>query len=328
MIDQQTMDDIERIDERLQQVEETIKSLQNASSDYLQWMASRGYTSSTRANYRYGLKTFAGFVKKKRFSRDEIFTLDTLKAFQQMKGLSYAPAVRGLARYLFEHNRIKHPIENRSVRLPQEYEDYLSYYQDIHQATMRQIKHIRRVLSALDKCLHRSGTDLSSLKIEHVDAFLASFLKGRAIKTGKLYRSYLKGFLSYLYRERNIIKRDLAHLVQGAKIYGLSKPPKFLRPQEVQELFSNLQLSSPGQIRSYAMVHLAYFLGLRPKEISMIRLDDIFFSKAELTVENRKNCMPLQLPLPESVLKAIAAYIIGARSQSGYRRLFLSLLAP
>jgi site-specific recombinase XerD len=73
------------------------------------------------------------------------------------------------------------------------------------------------------------------------------------------------------------------------------------------------------------MVHLAYTLGLRPKEISRIRLDDISFSKAELTVPERKGQNPVTLPMPEQTVKAIAAYLIGVRPKSKHRTLFLSL---
>jgi len=36
------------------------------------------------------------------------------------------------------------------------------------------------------------------------------------------------------------------------------------------------------------MVHLAYYLGLRPFEIVKIKLDDVSFAKRELTLEERK----------------------------------------
>jgi site-specific recombinase XerD len=184
------------------------------------------------------------------------------------------------------------------------------------------------VLSSFNDYVQESGINLCSLKIEDVDAFLAGFLEGFASGTCRVYRGYLRGFLRYLFYERDMIKRDLASLVKSARVYGRSKPPKFLRPKEVERLFSNLQLSSPQQIRTYAMVHLAYYLGLRPKEISLIRLDDISFEKAELTVEDRKNSIPLQLPLPEDVLKAIAAYVVGARPETHRRRLFLVSVPP
>jgi site-specific recombinase XerD len=89
-----------------------------------------------------------------------------------------------------------------------------------------------------------------------------------------------------------------------------------------------LSLSSATAMRTYAMVHLAYFLGLRPVEIHSIGLDDICFAKAELTIKTRKNDNPIVLPIPPAVLKAISAYMIGARPQSNCRTLFLSHQSP
>jgi site-specific recombinase XerD len=76
------------------------------------------------------------------------------------------------------------------------------------------------------------------------------------------------------------------------------------------------------------MLQMAYTLGLRPIEIVRITLDDISFTKAEITINQRKCHNPLILPLPEIATKAIAAYIIGARPQSTHRTVFLSLVAP
>ncbi|PQP33301.1 integrase, partial [Desulfobacteraceae bacterium SEEP-SAG9] len=66
----------------------------------------------------------------------------------------------------------------------------------------------------------------------------------------------------------------------------------------------------------------------RPDEISRITLDDISFAQSQLTIKTRKNDRPAKLPLPENTMKAIAAYIIGARPKSNHRILFLNLVAP
>jgi site-specific recombinase XerD len=116
--------------------------------------------------------------------------------------------------------------------------------------------------------------------------------------------------------------------VVSRRLYAQNKPPKFLRPNEVQKLFAGLSLSSATAIRTHAMVHLAYFLGLRPVEIQRIGLDDICFTKAELTIRRRKNDNPIVLPIPPAVLKAVSAYMIGARPQSKCRTLFLSHQSP
>jgi site-specific recombinase XerD len=69
-------------------------------------------------------------------------------------------------------------------------------------------------------------------------------------------------------------------------------------------------------------------LGLRPQEICTLTLDDISFRRQELNVKDRKTKKPIKLPLPEEVIKAIAAYLVGGRPQSQHRTLFLTLKAP
>jgi site-specific recombinase XerD len=125
-----------------------------------------------------------------------------------------------------------------------------------------------------------------------------------------------------------MIKTDLAPLLVGPPLFARVKPPKFLRPREVQRLFQNLSCSTPLELRTYAMVHLAYALGLRPKEISSISLDDISFSRGELTLRARKNNQPLILPLPAPSIEAVAAYLKRGRAKSASRHLFVSFYLP
>ena len=146
--------------------------------------------------------------------------------------------------------------------------------------------------------------------------------------TRRIYRYHLRGFLRYLFHERKVIRRDLAPLLVGPPMFAQRRLPKFLRPQQVKKLFDSLALSTPTQMRTYAMVHLAYSLGLRPVEVSRITLDDVSFQQAELTIRERKGCNPVTLPLPEKVIKAVALYVSKGRPESHSRSLFLTHQFP
>jgi site-specific recombinase XerD len=169
---------------------------------------------------------------------------------------------------------------------------------------------------------------LAALSIEDIDAFLADFNANFTPSTCKVYRSIIRGFLSYLFHQCHVLKRDLAPLVLGAPMFARAKPPTFLRADELKRLFDSIDLSSQSGLRTYAMLQLAYTLGLRPIEICRITLNNISFRKAELKIDWRKCHNPLKLPVPEVTIKAIAAYIIGARPKSAHRTLFLSLNPP
>jgi len=203
--------------------------------------------------------------------------------------------------------------------------EYLIYFRKTRQSGPTQIGAITRVAKALGSYLKQSRIQLTDMNIEHVDDFLAMFNASYAKTTQRLYRSYLRCFLRYLYNEQNLLKQNLAELLIGPPMFAKAKPPQFLRPNEVRQLFERLPHSTACELRTYAQVHLAYFMGLRPIEISRITLDDISFIKGLLILKNRKNNSPLELPIPEDTLKAITAYIIGGRPKSLYRSLFLIL---
>jgi integrase/recombinase XerD len=303
-------------------------TLKRDIEEYLQWMLSAGYSFHTYDSYRNELNNFFLFIIQKQIAWNDIFTLNTLKKFQNNTQTYTGPAVRGLWQYLFDQKRIHQPIDPPPRKLPDPYEDYLLYFNQTREISSIKLAHIRRVLCAFHDYLESHNIKLSLIRIEQIDAFLAQFFTGFSANTRTTYRSYLRGFLKFLYYPRRIIRKDLAPLIIGARQVSQSTPPKFLRSHEIQRLFDSFEFSSFKNIRNYALVHLAYGLGLRPDEISRITLDDIAFAQSELTIKTRKNNRPIKLPISEDTMKAIAAYIIGARPKSSHRRLFLNLVAP
>jgi site-specific recombinase XerD len=278
--------------------------------DYLDWIDALPYKGSqVRRLYAVVLSEFISFVRNKDRLREDPFHPD-------------------LSRHFAHHGETHRPlkIRKKQVLLPDVYEHYLSYQQQSLQISDKTRRGVRRLLALFHEYLERDQIELSNLKIDHLDAFMSGFkIKQSAIR---IYRSYLRGFLKYLYHEQGLIKKDLAPLLVGPRQYAKHKPPKFLRPKEVRKLFDALSLKTPADIRTYAIVHLAYFLGLRPVEISRITFDDISFTKGELTLRKRKAHNPITLPVPENVLKAIAAYVLKARPKSPHRHLFLSFNFP
>jgi site-specific recombinase XerD len=305
----------------------TIKKLKQAIDDYLLWMISSGYADATIKSYEQILNHFVDFIACHKIVWDQIFSSANLHCFDQGTKTELA-AVRGLCRYLVKQKRIVAPIEKEKYRLPNVYEQYLNYYATTRQVVNRRLKSIRRVLSAFDGYLEKEKIKLAALTIEDIDAFFADFTTGFTAATCKVYRSIVRGFLSYLFHQHQILKRDLAPLVVGAPMFARAKPPTFLRAAELKRMFDNIDLSSQTGLRTYAMLQLAYTLGLRPIEICQITLDNISFHKAELSITWRKCHNPLKLPVAEVTIKAIAAYIIGVRPQSDLRTLFLSLMPP
>lgn len=294
--------------------------------DYTGWLKSLEMQKGSTAHLRHIriLRDFALFVIHQGLSWAEMFTFKTIDAFQADSGYKGVSGVlTALSDYLVSRGRIDHPFQLAKPKpaLPDVYEAYLLYHTESLESSPGLHKRIRRVLSPFHDYLRKHGIPLSKLNIEPCDAFLATFKVSDY--TRKLYRSCLRGFLKYLYHEKGILKRDLAPLLVGPPQFAQRRLPKFLRPSQVKKLFASLKLSTPTQIRTYAMVHLAYSLGLRPAEISKIALDDISFQQGELTLRERKGGDLITLPLPENTIKAIALYVSKGRPPGTSRRLFL-----
>lgn len=310
------------------------KMLIEAIQDYLDWIKSvekhRGKPTGLR--YHRILMDFLTFTISKDMTWEQMFSLDTLKAFcasSHFKGTR--KAIITLSQYLFTHGKIHQPIQILKPKaskepLPHIYEQYLLYREHGLQSSPNHLRQIKRILRCLNTYLEKQDISLASVKIDDLDAFMASFDVNN--NTRKLYRSFLRGFVRSLYDQKGLIKKDLASLLVGPRLIEQQKPPKFLRPAEVKKLFSHLKLSTPVDIRTYAIVHLAYALGLRPVEISRITFDDISFKKGELALPHRKAHNPIILPLPDQTIKAVAAYVLKARPKSTSRHIFLKHFFP
>ena len=309
---------------------EDLKMLLEAILDYLGGIKSaevQGRNDSTR--FTQILIDFFTYAMRENTVWKDLFTYDTFREFRKYTHLeNTSHAIIGLSEYLHQKGRVEGPLKipNYQVQLPDIYEQYLLYLEQTRDISQSQISSVRRVLVSLHDYLEKQKLGLSSLKIEHLDAFMGGFKVAKT--TLGIYRYHVRGFLKYLYHERKIIRKDLAPLLVGAPLFADKKPPKFLRPQEVKQLFSNLKLSTSVDIRTYAMIHLAYTLGIRPIEISRITLDHVSFTMGELTIKERKTKTPTILPLPKQTVKAIAAYVYKARPETQHRHIFVTYCKP
>ena len=306
-----------------------IRMLVEGVVDYLEWETSIKAHGSHRPITRDSLilLDFLRFAARNEMVWEDMFAPQTLKEFCPFSGFKHASrALIALSGFLSVNGRIPRSlrIPRRQIQLPDPFESYL--HQQSHKTSFNYLRQVKGFLASFQDYLEKHSMTLARLKIEDLDHFLAQLKVARS--TRSIYRSHLRGFLKYLHHERRILKKDLAPLLVGPRLFSEQKPPKFLRPQEVQTLFASLSLCTRSDIRTCAMVHLAYTLGLRPVEIGNITLDDISFRKAELTLSKRKGLNPVTLPLPEQTIKAIAAYLAKARPKSLSRHLFVGFPFP
>ena len=301
------------------------EKLDQAIDDYLLWMIDQGYSRSTWSFYNRVLKRYRKYVGE--MDWETVFSKDTMADFgRECQLVQFEPPIRGLARYLYKKKRIAQSMDTKEVVLPEVYQRYLEYFQKTSQVCRLLVLNTRRVLFLFSQWMTREKINLQKLEIEHADRFQAEISNRYGVKNREHHRFVLRGLFRWLHQQK-IIRRDLAPLLVGPPQYARPVPPKFLRPGELQKLFARRPQTATEK-RAWAMLHLACFLGLRPKEISLIRLDDIDFSRQEIILPQRKAANPICMALSMGVIRAIAEYIIDTRPETAKRELFLRLRPP
>ena len=150
----------------------------------------------------------------------------------------------------------------------------------------------------------------------------AGFSRGKTAQIITGMRSFLR-FARY----RDYIKTDLAVTVPAVANWALAGLPKHLPRGAVQKVLRAVDRSSVRGKRNYAILLLLARLGLRAGEIVAMRMEDLDWTNAELTVRSRKGPGWARLPLQSDVGRALAGYL-RVRPASAYRNLFVRDYAP
>jgi site-specific recombinase XerD len=138
-------------------------------------------------------------------------------------------------------------------------------------------------------------------------------------------RERTRSILRFL-RFARILPHDLTENMIAPRVWSLSDVPGTFSEEELARMFAELRSGSRYDLRERAMMLLFICYGLRRGEVQLLKVSDIDFPAKRITVRERKNRIPLVLPLTAMVEEAVRAYLDLARP-AGTRsaRLFVSL---
>lgn len=167
--------------------------------------------------------------------------------------------------------------------------------------------------------------DLDDITADDIRGFLnlPSARKGHG--PGIITRaSHLRNIFRFLYATGRT-RLNLALCVPGIPRRA-PRLSRHLSAGEVRQLVDAVHEDNGFGRRNRAMLLLMARLGLRPKEVAAIRLDDINWAAGEIVVRG-KGGQHERMPLPTDVGEAIVAYICDGRA-GNTRHLFVSPRAP
>lgn len=189
------------------------------------------------------------------------------------------------------------------------------------------IKNVRKTVK--DLILFLDGCDIhkpNDITAEHNDRFIQSHL-GLSPKGIESKLCYLRKYYRFLYLNQ-FIEIPLAERLPKASIQGRMKFPTIWLPEQINKIVEAADRTSPSGKRSFAMILLAAILGLRIGDIRDLKLNDINWSKKEISIIQGKTGKPLSLPIPEEVGWAIIDYLKNGRPITDSPNIFVRHVPP
>lgn len=299
---------------------------------FLQVLESQHYHRATIAQYGHRLDALARQMQASKVALED---LDEARAIELM-GESALPSFRGrpatysirkFIKFLSDSGVTKpntvSPLGDERDPLKREFETHLRVQRGLSERT---IFHSWRFAHRFLEFRFSGGAaDLSQITAHDI----ARFLQHLASR-GKPYRdktppTHLRSFFRFLFRTARTATDLAPSIPRVAQRYG-ARLPRFLTPDQVEQLLAAVRADTPLGRRNYAMVLLSARLGLRAPEVIAIRIDDIDWRKGEILVRG-KGQRHDRLPLPPDVGEALAEYVRRDRVTAS-RLLFVTDRAP
>lgn len=98
--------------------------------------------------------------------------------------------------------------------------------------------------------------------------------------------------------------------------------------KEIQDVLGKIDSSCANGMRDKAIILLSYDTGLRAVDICALTFADIDWKAKEIRVIQSKTQVSLEIPVHDTVLNAIADYILNERPKSQAREIFLRSKSP
>lgn len=171
---------------------------------------------------------------------------------------------------------------------------------------------LKKLLQFLDETGFEEGPEM-------IDARLLHDFVGWINATGVSKRSQsriisgIRSFFKYMVIDEKILT-DPAMLLEGPKTGR--KLPEVLTVEEIDLLFSKIDLSKPEGQRNRTMLEVLYSCGLRVSELINIRITDIYNEEGFLRVIGKGDKERI-IPISQSALKEIALYMPDRNSMLG-----------
>jgi len=174
--------------------------------------------------------------------------------------------------------------------------------------------------------LGRLGEEPSRFEVRQLRTFVLEKTRSCGWGTAKNCVNALRMFLRFLIAEGQcVVGLDAA--IPTVAYWRLASLPRYLPPSEVERLIASCDRASAVGRRDRAILLLLARLGLRASDIVHLRLSDIDWKDASVSVCG-KGRRHTRLPLTQEVGQAIVAYLKHGRPRTSADTVFIRARAP
>jgi site-specific recombinase XerD len=250
-------------------------------------------SDSWRRHAAFGVKVLAGFSKNGRIERP----------FTELQEIHLVPAMQETLRTYEQYCKDRLHLRPRSLH---KRTAELTIFLDFLHSKKRQ---------ALDQI---QAADLSEF---------VSYRDHLKPETVARIVSDMRCFLRFL-TMRGIHQKDLSAELPKIRVPRDATIPSVWDQELLVRLLGAVDRSSPKGKRDYAILLLAYRLGLRAGDIHTLKLENLHWAESTIEITQGKTGTPLTLPLTNEVGEALIDYLKSGRPQSAHREVFLKVNPP
>ena len=235
---------------------------------------------------------------------------------------NYVMCVRNVVEFLGKRGFVRQQSTSAVVydRRVVEFQDWLRRHRGVSERTID--LHGRMVMRLLPALGKRPRSWNAQLLREIIVAETERVSRAHV----KTMITALRSFLRFL-GAHGLCRAGLEHAVPTIPQWRLSTLPRYIGPSQVERLIAACDRATPAGLRDRAVLLLLARLGLRASDILSLRLDDLDWQQATLSVRG-KGRRETRLPLPQDAGDAVLAYMEHARPRVPCDRVFFMLNAP
>lgn len=292
-----------------------------------------GYVNSTVRSKRNLLASFGQWLLRRRLSITDFNEqrAERFIAYRRRKGRVHRGDRETLLQFL-DHLRKRDVIpgptptcdDSPLAAILARYERHLRSERGLAAATV--INYLPCVRKFLMERFPEKPLVMREVRSSDVSDFILRHAPTMSPRRAQLVTAAFRSFFRFLFQDGEL-QVNLAVSVPSVADRRLSTIPKYLSPDQVEQVLGTCNRQTATGRRDYAILVLLARLGLRAGEVVSLQLDDIDWRAGELLVRG-KGLLHDRMPLPVDVGEALTSYLRKDRPPCKTRRVFVCMKAP